>query len=138
MNINGNTVINWGFQIISHDAFNPLKDLFLINNHKGVAIDLIKNYLTDRGLAYWFMNDGGKLDYNKNSRNKGLVLNTHSFTKEEVDIMSIKLNIKFNLDTNIKLNKSKNIIVIKSESFNKFMDLTNPYIIPTMRYKLPY
>lgn len=137
VNINGNTVISWGFQTISHDAFNPLKDLFLINNQKGIAIDLIKNYLTERSLAYWFMDDGGKLDYNKNSRNKGLVLNTHSFTKEEVERMSIELNIKFSLDTDIRLNKNKNIIVIKSESFNKFMDLVHPYIIPTMRYKLP-
>jgi len=51
-NKNGNTVINWGFQTISHEAFNSLKDLFLINNHKGVANNLIKNHLTERGLAY--------------------------------------------------------------------------------------
>jgi LAGLIDADG DNA endonuclease family len=72
---------------------------------------LIKNHLTGRGLAFWFMDNGSKLDYNKNSVNKGLVLNTHSFTRE-------------------------NIIVKQSESYNKFINLTYEYIYPSMRYKL--
>jgi hypothetical protein len=81
------------------------------------------------------MDDGGKLDYNKNSKNKGLVLNTHSFSKEEVDKMSIELSNKFNLNTSVRLNK--NIIVIDSNSYKKFIALTYSYIIPSMRYKLP-
>jgi len=83
------------------------------------------------------MDDGGKLDYNKNSKNQGLILNTHSFTKEEVEMMNIKLSSKFNLNTEVRLNKSKHVIDIKSESYEAFMYLTNPYIIPSMRYKLP-
>jgi len=137
VNINGNIVINWGFQTISHKAFNPLKDLFLIDKHRGIIPNLIKNSLTERGLAYWFMDDGGKLDYNKNATSKGLVLNTHSFTKEEVELMSNELSIKFDLKTSIRLNKNKYIIVIESESFVTFLNLTSNYIIPLMRHKLP-
>jgi hypothetical protein len=83
------------------------------------------------------MDDGGRLDYNKNTKNKGIVFNTHSFTKEEVSNMTLELNYKFNLNTYIKLNKSKYIIVIKSESYDRFIDLTYAHIIPEMRYKLP-
>ena len=61
----GNTVINWGFQTISHQVFNPLADLFIIDNKKSIKKSLIKDFLTDVGLTYWFMDDGGKLDYNK-------------------------------------------------------------------------
>ena len=78
----GNLIINWGFQTLSHSAFNILADLFI--NEKGqksVPKELIKNHLTGRGLAYWFMDDGGKLDYNKNSKNTSIVLNTQSFTE---------------------------------------------------------
>jgi LAGLIDADG DNA endonuclease family len=82
------------------------------------------------------MDDGGKLDYNKNSKNRGLVLNTQSFSEKEVNMMSKELKIKFNLDTNLRLNKNKYIIVINSTSFRKFLDLTYKYIIPSMRYKL--
>ena len=51
----GNLVINWGFQTISHEAFNQLAKLFIINNKKGITDSLILNHLSERGLAYWFM-----------------------------------------------------------------------------------
>jgi hypothetical protein len=70
------------------------------------------------------MDNGGRLDYNKNSVNKELVLNTHSFIREEVEIMNNELSNKFNLNTIIRLNKNKNIIVIQPESYNKFINLT--------------
>jgi len=46
----GNEVINWGFQTISHEAFNSLAQLF-INKNKIISANLIKNHLTPRGLA---------------------------------------------------------------------------------------
>lgn len=134
---NGNLITNWGFQTISHEAFNPLADIFLINNKKSINEYLIKEYLTDRGLAHWFSDDGGKLDYNKNSKNKSIVLNTQSFTDLEVISLSNILNIKFNLNTEIRSNKNKKIIVIKSDSYLLFRSLIDPYLLPEMAKKLP-
>jgi hypothetical protein len=108
------------------------------NNKKSIKPYLIKNHLTSRGLAYWFMDDGGKLDYNKNTTNKSLVLNTHSFAHYEVIIACSELNTKFNLNCSIKQNKRKSIIVISSESFNTFFNLVDPFIIYSMRYKLTF
>jgi hypothetical protein len=133
----GNTVINWGFQTISHEAFQILADLFLRDHKKSIPADLIQDHLTARGLAFWFMDDGGKLDYNKNSKNKAIVLNTHSFTAEEVEKMAMQLSLKFNLDCEVRSNKGKKIIVIKSMSYSNFLELTEPYIIPEMKSKLP-
>ena len=133
----GNLVITWEFQTISHEAFNSLAKLFLINNKKGILDSLIRDHLTVRGLAYWFMDDGGKLDYNKNSKNKSLVLNTQSFTEKEVEILSTELMEKFNFDCEIRSNKGKQVIVIKNSSYPLFYELVNPYIIPSMKYKLP-
>lgn len=132
----GNEVINWGFQTISHVAFCSLAILF-INKKKVIPADLIKNHLTPRGLAYWFMDDGGKLDYNKNSKNKGVVFNTQSFESKEVKAMAQQLSEKFNLDCEIRSNKGKKIIVIKSSSYSTFLSLIDSYILPEMRYKLP-
>jgi len=81
------------------------------------------------------MDDGGKLDYNPNSKNKGLVLNTQSFTNEEVKEMSEQLNEKFNLNTELRANKGKKVIVIKN--YDGFISLVDPYLVPEMRYKLP-
>jgi len=132
-----NTVINWGFQTISHQVFNPLADLFIIDNKKSIKKSLIKDYLTDIGLTYWFMDDGGKLDYNKNSKNKSIVLNTQSFTDLEVFIMANELSEKFKIQTEVRSNKGKKIIVIKSESYSLFRNKIDNHIIPEMVRKLP-
>jgi LAGLIDADG DNA endonuclease family len=132
----GNKIITWGFQTLSHNAFNPLAELFIINNKKGFSDSLIKNELTDRGLAYWFMDDGGKLDYNKNSTNKSIVLNTQSFTDLEVEKMLQELSEKFNLNCDLRSNKGKKIIVINSVSYFIFINLVDPYLIHEMKYKL--
>lgn len=138
-----NEVINWGFQTISHGAFNFLAELFLFapqengKQVKSIPENLILNHLTPRGLAYWFMDDGGKLDYNKNSKNRSVVLNTHSFTEAEVQKMSEELSIKFHLECTIRKNKGKDIIVICDNSFYLFYKNISPYMIDEMKLKLP-
>ena len=132
-----NLVINWGFQTLSHKAFNSLAELFLINGKKSVPKYLIKNHLTEKGLAYWFMDDGGKLDYNKNSLNKSVVMNTQSFSEKEVEFLSSGLTKIYGLICETRFNKGKKVIVIKSESYSLFRQLIDPYIIPEMLYKLP-
>jgi LAGLIDADG DNA endonuclease family len=83
------------------------------------------------------MDDGGKLDYNKNSKNKSIVLNTQSFTDIEVEKMSQELSNKFNLSCGIRTNKGKKIIIINSVSYSIFRNLVDPYLIFDMKYKLP-
>ena len=83
------------------------------------------------------MDDGGKLDYNKNSKNKSIVLNTQSFKDEEVQSMAIELNKKFGLNCSTRYNKGKKIIVIDHSSYSIFTGLIKPYIIKEMEYKLP-
>jgi hypothetical protein len=126
ININQNEVNTWWFQTISHEAFNPLAELFL-KNKKSIPKNLIINHLTPIGLAYWFMDDGGKLDYSSNE-GKGIVFNTHSFTEEEVQQMCIELKDKFGLQSYLKFNKSKPIIGISGNSYEQFLDLVQPYI----------
>jgi hypothetical protein len=136
INKNGNEVITWWFQTFSHEAFNSLAKLFLSTQKKSIPKDLIKNNLTPRGLTYWFMDDGGKLDYTKN-KGKGIVFNTHSFSEEEVKQMCIELKEKFNLNSKMKINKNKPIIMISGRDYEKFLNLIDPFIISSMRYKLP-
>ena len=136
----GNLIVNWGFQTISHKAFNTLYDLFYSNelsSKKGISDNLIKYHLNEIGLTYWFMDDGGRLDYNKNSKNKSIVLNTHSFTENEVNLMANQLALKFKLTCSVRTNKGKKIIVIDNNSYDTFITLIDPYLISEMRYKLP-
>lgn len=56
--------------------------------------------------------------------------------KEEIEMLSNELALRFNLNTCLRLNKNKHIIVIKHDSYKTFINFTNSYIIPWMRYKL--
>lgn len=91
--------------------------------------------MTPKGLAYWFIDHGGKLDYNLNSKNKSLVLNTHSFSDKEVIEMAKQLDVKFSLRCEVRTNKLKKIIVIKN--YDAFISLVDSYLVSEMRYKLP-
>ncbi len=48
----GNLVVNWGFQTISHEAFNFLAELFYPGSVRGksIASNLIQDHLTARGF----------------------------------------------------------------------------------------
>lgn len=63
--------------------------------------------MTPRGLAYWFMDDQGKLDYNLNSKNRSLVFNTQSFSDKKVIEMAKQLDDKFSLWCEIRTKKKK-------------------------------
>ncbi len=135
----GNLIINWGFQTLSHNAFNYLAELFLLEKggKKGISENLVQDHLTPRGLAYWFMDDGGKLDYNKNSKNRSVVLNTHSFTDLEVEKLCEQISSKFDLLCEVRSNKNWKIIVIKDSSYSRFYQSIKPYLVEEMKYKLP-
>lgn len=84
------------------------------------------------------MDDGGKLDYNKNSKNKSVVLNTQSFTSLEVENLSEQLSNNFNLLCEVRSNKGQKVIVITNRSYLTLYSLIDPYLVDEMRYKLPY
>lgn len=44
---------------------------------------------------------------------------------------------KYDLECWVKLNKNKHIIAIYGISYDRFINLVEPYIISCMKYKLP-
>lgn len=136
-NIHNRIVKTWRFQTFSHEVFTPLAKAFLNeNNQKKIPISLIQLYFTKVSLAYWFMDDGGKLDYNENG-SKGIVLNTQGFSFVEVNFLSSFLVRKFALKCWVKKNKQKPIIAISGFSYDQICSLIEPFIISSMKYKLP-
>jgi hypothetical protein len=137
INVNGNLVKTIRFESVTHPAFDFLVELFLDSDgKKRVPSGIIEDYLTPRGLAFWFMDDGGKLDYSKN-QGKGVVFNTQGFSQQEVMDLCEGLKRKFNLDCWIGSNKSKHVIKVSGKNFKNILDLIGPFIIPSMTHKLP-
>lgn len=113
----------WSFQTISHSDFTKLAQIFVVDPQgnlckKHIKPDFVEHYLTPIGLAYWVMDDGGKSSYNKDYPRKGFALNTHGFSKKEVEILSQGLQSRYGLNCWLKHNKNKWIIVISGLSTN--------------------
>ena len=137
-NANGNVVHGWSLQTFGHSDFQSLKELF-IDPDTGIKVippDLVENHLTSTGLAYWFMDDGSKMDHGPN-QGKGIHLHTQGFQESEVDSLCAGLKQKFQLDCWRGQNKGKPIIVISGKSYDKFLELVKPDLIPSMLEKLP-
>lgn len=82
-------------------------------------------------LAIWFMDDGSK------SRKFDVYLNTQQFTlKDQRKLLQALRRIHIHA----RLNKDKQYFRIRilKESVERFNSMINPYIIPSMKYKLSY
>lgn len=138
INKNDNTIQNWTFQTISHSAFVPLAEIFFSTDSpkKRIEDDFVEKHLTPCSLAYWFMDDGGKMDYGKNE-GKGIVYNTHGFSHDEVKALCSGLAKKFKLECWPKKNKKKYIVAISGKCYEQMIDLIGSLVIPSLQSKLP-
>jgi hypothetical protein len=117
------------FDTLTYPAFNYYADLFYKNKIKTVPNN-IELLLTARGLAYWFMDDGG-------ADRSGFMLYTNSFTYTDIELLTNALKSKFDLDCTmhsrkevLNRNKKAYMIYIKATSRDAFIALVKPYIIP--------
>lgn len=90
----------------------------------------ISKYMSERSLAYWYMDDGSK---GKNS----ISLHTEGYSLEQCEILSNILLKKFNIESSIYKSKDKYYFIGINKDTNKFFDLVAKYIHPSMDYKLP-
>lgn len=123
---------NWLFQTVSHGAFRFYAQQFYTNDKKGVP-KLINHWLTPRGLAYWFMDDGSI----KSKESKGLILNTQGFYRSDIERLCTVLQTLFGLEAQTRNQKDGCQVYISGNSYERFVELTSSYIIEEMRYKVP-
>lgn len=104
------------------------------------SIKNILNFIDEISLSYWYMDSGNVID-------DSLMLCADNFTYEDNELLVDMLKKKFNIEsdivkiinTNLKTKKvsEKYRITINSENSDKFFKLVSPYLIDSMRYKLP-
>ena len=120
------------FDTLTYEAFNYYYDLFYKNKNKVVPSN-IEELLTARSLAYWAQDDGS-------TDRSGFIFHTDSFTLSEVELLVKVLKNKFDLNCSIHTRKDRVItpylIYVKADSWNKFSNLIEPYVIPHFKYKL--
>jgi hypothetical protein len=106
---------------------------FYGENNKKKIPKLIHRWLTPRVLAHWYMDDGYKHNY-------GCYLYTNCFEKQDVQRLCNSLQRNFNFDCGLRKKKINGenqwFIYISSQSFKDFSLTIEPYVVPTMKYKL--
>jgi len=84
-------------------------------------------------IAVWFMDDGSR-----GARTpKGLVINTSSFSADEQAQLRSVLAEKFGVTTSTHRVGKGFQLYIKASSYEMFVELVSPHLVPLMRYKLP-
>jgi hypothetical protein len=102
-------------------------------DRKKVVPNNIGDILDPLAVAVWFMDDGGR-----GARTpRGLVFNTSGFCAEEQVFLQRILVQQFGVVTSIHPRRKGFQLYVKAESFARFSELISPYLVTSMRYKLP-
>lgn len=122
----------YGFVTYRYTSLLFLYKLFYNNRKQKRVPNNISDLLTPLSLAIWICDKGV---YYKS----GITIHTYSFTKEEVLLLLLALESKFNIKSTLHQYHyagSNFLLYIKPESIPLLKILLEPYIIPTMRNKL--
>ena len=127
------TYVQWRFKTKASPLLTEFHRYFYRETKKIIPKDIASILTSPLSLAIWFMDDGGR-------RNDcyGLFLNTLSFTKDEHEVLRKCLKQNFSLDTRLHWIQDGYRIYIPSSNAKHFCELVDPFIIPSMKYKLPY
>ena len=114
-----------------NDQQTYLRDLMYPNGKKSIVN--IMDYIDERALAMWYMDDGS---LTKNGNGFNVMICSESFGDENhllVDMFDQKFGIKSTLN---KCNNGERIR-IAVESYERFFGLIGPHVIESMKYKIP-
>lgn len=110
----------------------PFRDSFYQHRRK-IVPGFLGDVLDALAVAVWFMDDGGR-----GARTpRGVVFNTSSFNAEEQVRLQQVFWDNFGVKASIHPRKNGCQLYIRAESFPRFSALVEPYLVTSMRYKLP-
>lgn len=117
------------FGTYGYSSWMWLYKLFYTNSKIKRVPKNIVDLLTPLALAIWIMDDG-------TLKQPGVRIATNCFTKQEVELLALVLETKFNLRCTLQKNNKKYQLYIKQESIPLLKKLILPYMVPSMLYKL--
>ena len=129
--LRGKSHVSYSFSTYSLGMFRFYAQQFY-DGRKKIIPKLIKKLIDPLALAIWFMDDGSY----KSKKHKTYIIHALGYNKKDLELIKNVFQKKF--DINIGLHKQYNKwrIYIYSDSAEKFAKLINPYIIPSLKYKL--
>lgn len=99
---------------------------------KKIVPGIISKLVTPLSLAVWFMDDGSL----KSKHHRARIINTQSFDDKSLERLRSMLLNKFHIATTLRKQKEGFQLYIPSTEIDKFISLIQPFIIPSMEYKI--
>jgi len=130
----------WYFNTLSFEQFAEIGNGFYrldieSNKRKKILPILLKDWITELSLAYWFMDDGS---YKWKDKILAIRFCTDNFSELEIDILISIMKDKFDLDVSKTVNKNnKWRLYVGTKNYDKIKEIIYPHLIPSMRYKFP-
>lgn len=124
----------WRFVTKSDPRLEELWKRFYVDGRKRVPPNILELLSTPKALAVWFMDDG-TLD----KRQGSMLFETQSFSPADIQSLQNCLLLNFEIETTIHksgVGRGSRLYVPVADA-RKLASIMNPYILPSMRYKLP-
>lgn len=131
----------------THPLYKRLHELFYVNGRRTVRKGIL-NWLTDEGIAIWYMDDGALTKSRKTLKNgkriisnRTMWLHTCAFPIDEqmmiIDFFKKRYGIEFKLQKQSTFGeKVYYSLRCNAGNANKFFEIIAPYVVPSMAYKL--
>lgn len=120
------------FRTISHPQITRFRNIFYPAKRKTIPKNIKEIFVHPISLAVWFMDDGAL-----SSSKKTVTISTHSFSKDENNLLIDCLRDNFDLKINLNWDNKGNRLYIPVGEVKKFKELVSSYVHPCMVYKLP-
>lgn len=127
----GKEITSYGFTSYSSGSMRFYGQQFYQEGKK-VIPKMIKKWLTPLAIAIWFMDDGSW----KSDHHKTYIIHTLGYSKRELTSLQKALAEKFDISVGIHKQYNGLRLYIYSASAEKFRKLIDPYVVPSMKYKL--
>ena len=120
--------VSWYFHTRSTEHLGILQR-FLYEETRKVLPENVFDLFTPRMIAIWFMDDG--------SNNGGsITMSTHSFSFEEQRRISSFFKNRYAINPTVVKDRTKFKLAIGRSDYAKFIHIVQPFIIPSMTYKI--
>jgi len=121
---------SWWFRTVRHPEITYFWELFYRKKRK-IIPNNIEPLLDPLAMAVWVMDDG-------NRAGRQISLSTYRFTCPEIKKLQKALKNKFQLKANFYRDRDKGYrMYFNVKNTEKLVKIISPYIIPSMKYKLP-
>lgn len=129
----------WELHIKSHPYFAKKYHHFYNDEKHRIVSKSALYWLTDYGLANWYMSDGYVCLVGKESgviRDRRVEICTDRYTLHTVNRLRKMLSNKFQINTGLVKRGKRYRIRVRKDSYCHFIRLVQPYIVKSMEYKL--